>query len=98
MDNGTVFHSEILWKMLDKWNIRQYYRAAYRPSGNGIVEQNHRTIKAIAERRGISPSEAVFWCNMTPKSGQFEGTVPHRAIFKYQWRHPRVKVCAEKSD
>ena len=38
MDNGTVFHSEIFHTMLKKWKIRSYYRAAYRPGGNGIVE------------------------------------------------------------
>ena len=37
MDNGTVFHSEIFLAMLKKWKI-SYYRAAYRPGGNGIVE------------------------------------------------------------
>ena len=49
MDNGTVFCSEIFQMMLKKWKIKSYYMAANRPGGNGIVEQHHRTVKAIAE-------------------------------------------------
>ena len=52
IDNGTVFHSEIFQTMLKKWKIRSYYRATYRPGGNGIVERHHQTVKAIAERGG----------------------------------------------
>ena len=88
MDNGTVFCSEIFQTMLKKWKIRSYYRAAYRPGGNGIVERHHRTVKAIAERGGISPEEATFWYNMAPKVGQRNDTVPHRSVFTYEWRHP----------
>ena len=89
MDNGTVFRSEIFQTMLKKWKIRRYYRAAYRLGGNGIVERHHRTVKAIAERGGISPEEATFWYNMAPKVGQRDDTVPHRSVFNYEWRHPR---------
>ena len=92
MDNGTVFHSDILKALFEKWNIRRYYRAAYRPEGNGIVERNHRTVKAIAERGGITPIEATFWYNMAPKVGQREETVPQRSIFLYEWRHPKNKL------
>ena len=52
MDNGTVFRSEIFQMMLKKWKIRSYYRAAYTPGKNGIVERHHWTVKAIAERGG----------------------------------------------
>ena len=72
-----------------KKNGRSYHRAAYRPGGNGIVERHHRTVKAIAERGGISPEEATFWYNMAPKVGQRDDTVPHRSVFNYEWRHPR---------
>ena len=89
MDNGTVFRSEIFQTMLKKWKLRSYYRAAYRPGGNGIVERHHRTVKAIVERGGISPEEATFWYNMAPKVGQRDDTVPHRSVFNYEWRHPR---------
>ena len=58
------------------------------PGGNGMVERHHRTVKAIAERGGISPEEATFW-DMAPKVGQRDDTVPHRLVFNYEWRHPR---------
>ena len=51
------------------------------------MEQHHRTVKAIAERGGISPKEATFWYNMVPKVGQRDDTVPHRSVFNYEWRH-----------
>ena len=92
MDNSTVFRSEIMKNFLEKWNIHQYFRAAYRPSGNGVVERHHRTIKVIAERGNITPMEAVFWYNMTPRSGQSEASVPQRAVYRYEWRHPAVPV------
>ena len=88
MDNGAVFRSRVLKDVCDKWNVRRYYRAAYRPSGNGIVERHHRTIKAMAERGQVTPMEAVFWYNMSPRSGQNARTVPQRAVFRYDWRHP----------
>ncbi|XP_076036529.1 uncharacterized protein LOC143022271 [Oratosquilla oratoria] len=88
MDNDTAFRSEALKGTLDKWNTRRFFRAAYRPSGNGIVERHHRTIKAIAERARIPPTEAVFWYNISPRSGQDDRSVPQKAVFKYDWRHP----------
>ena len=91
MDNSTVFRSAVLKEALDRWKVRQFFRAAYRPSGNGIVERHHRMVKAVAERGQISPLEAVFWYNMAPRSGQEEASVPQRAVFRYDWRHP----CAE---
>ena len=33
-----VFQSEFLQIRLEKWNIRRYFRAVYRPGGNGIVD------------------------------------------------------------
>ena len=95
MDNGTAFRSRVMKEMLDKWNISRYFRAAYRPSGNGIVERHHRTIKALAERGQITPMEAVFWYNMAPRSGLDEATVPQRAVFRYEWRHPSTVPVGE---
>ena len=91
MDNSTVFRSATLKELLDRWKVRRFFRAAYRPSGNGIVERHHRTVKSVAERGRISPLEAVFWYNMAPRIGQEETSVPQRGVFRYDWRHP----CAE---
>ena len=98
MDNSTVFRSGSLKVVFDRWNVRRYFRAAYRPSGNGIVERHHRTIKAIAERSSISPAEAVFWYNMSPREGQSDATVPQKSVFKYEWRHPCVPLEERSRD
>ena len=95
MDNATVFRSESFQQMLCKWKILPFFRAAYKASGNGIVERHHRTVKALAERGGIDPCEAVFWYNMTPRSGQAVETIPQRAIYTYEWRHPDKEVSSE---
>lgn len=88
MDNSAVFRSEAMAEFMGKWQVRPFFRAAYRPSGNGIVERHHRTIKAMAERGRITPAEAVFWYNMSPRFGQDSGSVPQRSVFRYDWRHP----------
>ena len=84
MDKGAAFRSEIFKKMCEKWGVRRFFLAAYRPSRNGIVERQHRTIKAVAGRAQISPQEAVSWYNMSPKIGQDEVSGPHRAVFRYE--------------
>lgn len=89
MDNALAFRSQEMEELLAKWGVRPCFRAAFRASGNGIVERNHRTIKAMAERSGKSPIEAVYWYNMAPRSGQKDDTVPQRSIFAYEWRLPR---------
>ena len=88
MDNAASFRSEEMRTFLDKWGVSPCYRAAYRPSGNGIVERHHRTIKASAERGDINPIEAVFWYNMSPRNGQNDNSVPQKTLFTYEWRHP----------
>ena len=45
-------------------------------------------MKSIAERGGIDPRMAVFWYNSTPRQGQNVESVPHLAIYRYEWRHP----------
>ena len=97
MDNATVFRSVKLEQMLARWNVGRFFRAAYRPSGNGIVERNHRTIKTLAERGDLDPVEAVFWYNMSPRAGQDEHSIPHRAVSRYEWRHPMVHPIQESN-
>ena len=37
----------------------------------------------------MTSMEAVFWYNISPRSGQDEKSIPHGAVFRYEWRHPR---------
>lgn len=48
-----------LKEMLDQWNTRCFFRAAYRPGVNGILERHHRAIKAMAKKRKSSPIEGT---------------------------------------
>lgn len=57
MDNGATYWSQALKDMLDRWNVKCFFRAAYRGSGNGMVEKSHTTIIAIVERIRISRKE-----------------------------------------
>ena len=42
--------------------------------------------------------EAVFWYNMSPRAGQAENSVPQRAVFRYEWRHPTVQPELKDND
>ena len=66
-DNDTAFRSSLLKAFLDEWRVQLRFRCAYVPSGNGIVERYHRTVKRIAARKRCTILEAVCWYNVTPK-------------------------------
>ena len=42
--------------------------------------------------------EAVFWYNKSPRAGQAENSVPQRAVFRYEWRHPTVQLELKDHD
>lgn len=44
-----------------------------------------QTIKATTERSRISPMKAIFWYNISPKTGQDGESMSHRAVIKYEW-------------
>ena len=90
-DNSTAFRSQKLATLCRQWNVRQRFRAVYRPSGNGIVERNHRTIKRMAARGGITPLKAVFWYNLAAKDIRDPDSAPSGGVFAYRWRHPAVE-------
>ena len=54
VDIVTAFHSRA------EWGIAVRYRAAHVPSGYGLVERNHRSVKDIAARSGWDVAEAVY--------------------------------------
>ena len=47
-DNDAAFKSRKFAIFANEWAVRMRFRAAHVPSGNGIVENSHRTIKTIA--------------------------------------------------
>jgi len=88
LDNATAFRSAVVAQFAREWGVSLRFRAAHAPSGNGIVERNHRTIKRIAARGKISPEVATYWYNVTPRKDVDETTVPSRVLFRYAWRLP----------
>ncbi|XP_067930545.1 uncharacterized protein [Watersipora subatra] len=56
-DNGPCFTSPRMKEFLQKWSVEQILSCAYKPTGNGITERRHRTIKrAVMRTDGIHVS------------------------------------------
>ena len=83
LDNFSTFKSEMFSDMLDRWSVRRWFRCAYRPQGNGIIERHHRTIKRMASRSKSSVLDMVFGYNLSPRKN---GVSPANQIFKNNWR------------
>lgn len=79
-DNGPCFSSRKMKEFLGEWGVEQLFSGAYRHSGNGIVERNHRTIKRSVARSGESVDMIVYWYNNSPRSN---GVVPAEALYRY---------------
>lgn len=88
LDNATTFRSHQLAELCREWSVNILFRAAYRPSGNGIVERHHRTIKRMAARTRLTIERAVFWYNYLPLQGTDAETSPHRRLLGRAWRCP----------
>ena len=86
-DNGPCFKSSKLNSMLKSWNVHHIFSCAYRASGNGIIERNHRTIKRMAARSGGSIEDMVYWYNNSPN---VNGNVPFVELYTYSIRLPAV--------
>jgi transposase InsO family protein len=84
-DNGPCFRSREMASFLRGWDVDQVFCCAYRHSGNGIVERNHRTIKRMAARTGGSVIDMVYWYNNSPNHN---GVVPVNALHQYEARVP----------
>ena len=51
------------------------------------------------ERGGILPEQAMFWYNMSSKSGKNEETVLYvSVVYRYAWRHLKVELGKKKEE
>ncbi|XP_067940550.1 uncharacterized protein [Watersipora subatra] len=66
--------------LLDKWGVNHIYSCAYRASGNGKIEHNHRTIKRMLARSGGTVDGMLYWYNKSPNA---DGVVPFWRLFNY---------------
>jgi hypothetical protein len=90
-DYGPCFKSSKTRGFLRNWGVSLIFCCAYKHSGNGIVERNHRTIKRMVARTGKSPEDMVFWYNNTPSSAN---VIPAAATYRYQTRLPGEPVVS----
>ena len=88
-DNGTIFHSRLFQDLLRHWEVTQELTCAYRPQGNGVVEQVHHTVKRMVTRTNGTVEEAVFWLNNT--TGE-KGTSPFEMVFSACARKPGISM------
>lgn len=84
-DNAASFRSSEFEQFAIRWGVRVRYRCAHVPSGNGISERCHRTIKTILARSGCSVAEAVYRYNTMPQ-GSDASSAPANKIFRYEVR------------
>lgn len=89
LDNYSSFVSEKFSTELKKWNVDIYYRCVNKPSGNSIIERNHRTVKRCAARSKCNIKDAVFWYNVTPR---VDGVIPAHVFFNRCFRFPEEKA------
>ncbi|KFD58278.1 hypothetical protein M513_01041 [Trichuris suis] len=85
-DNDTAFRIRTFSQLTARWNVRVRFRCAYAPSGNGIVERCHRSVKVIAMRKGCSVPEAVYLYNIMPRDNRTAQSTPANAVYRYDVR------------
>ena len=88
-DNFASFRSVSFHEFVSRWGVRVRYRAAHAPSGNGISERNHRTVKTLVARKGCSVAEAVYRYNVMPRTDDPDSS-PANMLFSYRLRVPDV--------
>uniref|UniRef100_A0A5S6QNM3 Integrase catalytic domain-containing protein n=1 Tax=Trichuris muris TaxID=70415 RepID=A0A5S6QNM3_TRIMR len=96
VDSDPSFRSQLFARLTERWGVRLRFRCAYMPSGNGIVERCHRTIKVIAARKKCSVAEAVYLYKMTPRDDCSAETAPANAIYRYVTRIRDVDQPADE--
>jgi len=84
LDNFSTFRSREIKEMCDEWNVKQVFRCANRPSGNGVVERIHRTVKRMAGRSGRSPLAMVYFYNISPRVAHKMDSSPYYLFFDRQ--------------
>ncbi len=84
-DNAASFRSSTITEFASHWGMTIRYRCANAPSGNGISERGHRTVKTILARKGCSVAEAVYRYNTMPRDND-AASAPANQIYRYEIR------------
>lgn len=75
--------------------MRLRFCCAHAPSGNGIIERCHRTVKVIAARKDCSVAEAVHLYNLRPQDDLASSTAPANMLYQYRVRVREIDQCEE---
>ena len=86
-DYGPCFKSckRRSFAVLQSWGVSLVFCCAYRHSGIGIIERNHKTIKRMVARSGKRAVEMVYWYNNIPNKNN---VVPSSSLYRYEIRLP----------
>ena len=85
-DNDMAFCSSEFRAFANDWGVNLRFRCAYVPSGNGLAERCHCSVKCIAARMHCLIQEAVYWHNVTPRDSVSPPTGPANKIYRYEVR------------
>ena len=85
-DNDPAFRSRQFEAFAAQWSMRMRYRCAHQPSGNGIAERCHRSVKVTAARKNCTVAEAVYWHNVSPRADGGPESAPAELLYRYRVR------------
>ena len=88
LDNYSTFRGAAVRSLFSGMDVEIVFRCVNRPSGNGIVERCHRTVKRMVARTGRQVGEMLAWYNSTPNAN---GIVPASTMFAFKRRLPISK-------
>uniref|UniRef100_A0A5S6PZN3 Integrase catalytic domain-containing protein n=1 Tax=Trichuris muris TaxID=70415 RepID=A0A5S6PZN3_TRIMR len=86
LDNDTAFRSRTFTDIATLWGTRVRYRCAHAPSGNGIAERCHRSVKVVSARKNCSIPEAVYLYNVVPRDDRTASSASAGDIYRYTVR------------
>ena len=89
VDNGLAFRSVLVRQLCDKWRINIHFRCADKPTGNAIIERNHRTVKELAAKREGDVLEAAMLYNITPQGEHWRS--PGEVMMNRTWNNPLLQ-------
>ena len=85
-DSDTASQSSLFKTFLNECRAWLRFCCAYVPSGNGIIEWCHGTVKRIAARKQCFITQAVYWYNITPKDDVSSARAPANMVYRYRIR------------
>ena len=83
-ENNTALPSKQFEYFLDEWGIQLRLQCVHVPSGNGIVERCHGSVKRIAARKQCIVADIVYRYNTTPKDDISIASALANTIHRYR--------------